>query len=356
MFFAVVMAGGSGTRLWPLSRNQTPKQSLKLVGTRTLFQHAVDRLAPLFPADQVIVVTRSDHLNVLQEQAPKIPRVNFIVEPEGRGTAPAIGLAAIHLHHRDPEAAMAVLTADHFITDTDCFRRVLGAAEGIARLGYLVTLGIQPDSPSTGFGYIEFGQALDGSGEFDAYRINRFIEKPDLEKAAKMVASKSFVWNSGMFVWQVEQILAEFSRQMPELTDCLSELKPFLGTSEYEAHLTRLWPKVAKQTIDYGIMEGAKQAAVIPVSMGWTDVGSWGSLFDLLPVDESGNIQIGPVVSIDSSNTLALGGKRLIATLGVQDLVIIDAEDALLVCRRDRAQDVRQIVDQLKKPGYTQWV
>jgi mannose-1-phosphate guanylyltransferase len=356
MFYAVIMAGGSGTRLWPLSRNVTPKQSLRLVGTRTMFQHAVDRLAPLFPAEQIFVVTRADHVSILKEQAPEIPPGNFIVEPEGRGTAPAIGLAAIHLKHRDPDAVMAVLTADHFITDTDSFRQVLVVAEAISRRGYLVTLGIQPDSPSTGYGYIEFGPALEGSGKFDAFRICRFIEKPDLDEAMKMVASKHFVWNSGMFIWQVDQILAEFDRQMPDFSDSLSELNPLLDTNEYEAHLARLWPKVTKQTIDYGIMEGAKKAAVIPVCMGWSDVGSWGSLFDLMPLDESRNIWVGPVVSIDTSSTLAFGGKRLIATLGVENLIIIDSDDALLVCGRDRVQDVRLIVEQLKISGFSQWL
>jgi mannose-1-phosphate guanylyltransferase len=356
MYYAVIMAGGSGTRLWPLSRENTPKQALRLAGERTMFQHAVDRLAPLFPPERVLVVTRAEHAPVLMAQTPQVPADNFLVEPEGRGTAPAIGLAAAHLQKIDPQAVMAVLTADHFIRDVDGFQKALGAARAVAERGFLVTMGITPTSPSTGFGYIHQGESIKGEAGMPAFRVKRFVEKPALETAEKMVASGDYTWNSGMFIWQVERILAEFQRQMPEFYAQLGELSPSIGQPGYAAALQGTWPKVAKQTIDYGIMEGAENVAVIPVSIGWTDVGSWGSLFELLPADEQGNAWNGAHIAIDTHDTLAFSEKRLVATIGVEGLVIVDTPDAILVCSREREQDVREVVRRLKEEGLKRWL
>jgi mannose-1-phosphate guanylyltransferase len=356
LYYAVIMAGGSGTRLWPLSRQAHPKQSLTLVGSRTMFQHAVDRLDPLFPSDRIFVVTRAEHAAQLRAQAPELPAENFILEPEGRGTAPAIGLAAIHLYRRDPCATMAVLTADHFITDTVAFRRVLKTAACAAGNGYLVTLGIKPDAPSTGYGYIEQGAAVMDAGSPDVFRVERFIEKPAANLAADMFKAARFVWNSGMFVWSLDRILAEFLVQMPDFRGQLAELEELVGTSGYATALARLWPRVRKQTIDYGVMEKASGVVVIPAAFGWTDVGSWGSLRGLLPSDDAGNILIGHQVTLDTHRTLALGDKRLIATLGVSDLVIVDTDDALLICARGREEEVRQLVDRLKADGHDRWL
>ena len=356
MDYAVIMAGGSGTRLWPLSRQHRPKQALKLIGQRTMFQHAVDRIAPHFPAERIFVVTRREHAAVLMEQAPALPPANFIVEPEGRGTAPAIGLAAIHLRRKDPDAVMAVLTADHYITDTGCFRRALVAAAQVADAGHLVTLGIKPSSPSTGFGYIHHGTRLSGGKDIPTFKVERFIEKPDLETATQMVNSGEYSWNGGMFIWRVDRILAEFERQMPQFYAQLMEVAATLGMPAYEPTLNRIWPKVIKQTIDYGVMEGAGDVAVIPVNMGWTDVGSWGSMLTLLPADHDGNILVGSHVEIDTHDTLVFGDKRLIATIGVQGLVIVDTDDAVLVCPKEREQAVRDLVDKLKNDGFRQWL
>ena len=357
MYYAVIMAGGSGTRLWPLSRHDRPKQSLKLVGERTMFQHAVERLAPLFSPEQILVVTKADHVKLLASQTPELPIGNFLVEPEGRGTAPAIGLAALHLRRRDPAAIMAVLTADHFIADTDGFRQTLAAAAQVAQAGHLVTLGIKPSSPSTGFGYIQQAESLGIEAGFPVFRVKRFSEKPNQADATRMVASGDHSWNSGMFIWRVDRILEEFQRQMPGFYAQLSELETVLGTADYPTKISHLWPQVAEQTIDYGVMEGAKDVAVIPVEIGWSDVGSWSSLFELLPIDTEGNILTGAHVAIDTHNTLVLGGKkRLIATIGVEDLVIVDTEDALLICTKEREQDVRAVVKQLKQEGRTAWL
>lgn len=351
MDYAVIMAGGSGTRLWPLSRENRPKQSLHLVGERSMFQHAVDRLAPLFPPERVWVVTRAAHADLLRAQSPELPAANLILEPEGRGTAPAIGLAAIHLRRADPQAVMAVLTADHYIADTQRFRQALAAALQVARQGYLVTLGIRPSSPSTGYGYIEQGPLLGEVDGFSVYHVRRFTEKPNRETAARMVAGGIYSWNSGMFIWQVARILEEFQRQMPEFYAQLMQVDAALGAPNYDAVLQRVWPQIARQTIDYGIMEGAQDVAVIPVDMGWSDIGSWGSLVELLPADEQGNILVGESLIIDAHNTLIFGDQRLIAAVGVRDLIIVDAGDALLVCHKDQEQRVRELVEALKKRG-----
>jgi mannose-1-phosphate guanylyltransferase len=228
---------------------------------------------------------------------------------------------------------------------------VLAAAEQIACHGHLVTLGIHPTGPSTGYGYIEQGSGLGDAGDFTYFRVDRFIEKPDLENATLMIQSGQYSWNSGMFIWQVKRILGEFELQMPAFYSQLMEIAAVAGTPAYAAAVQRIWPQVAKQTIDYGIMEGAADVAVIPVEIGWSDIGSWSSLTGLLPVDEHGNSLVGPSLAIDTQRTLVFGDKRLIATIGVQDLVIVDTEDALLVCRKADEQRVKEIVERLRTSG-----
>jgi mannose-1-phosphate guanylyltransferase len=357
MFYAVIMAGGSGTRLWPMSRRNRPKQTLQLFGERTLFQQAVDRLNPLFPPARILVVTKSDYVSLLRDQSPDLPVENFILEPQGRGTAPALGLAAIHLQQRDPEAVMAVLTADHHIADVPAFHKVLRGAESAARADYLVTLGIMPAFASTGFGYIQKGEILKLESGQPVFRLQRFIEKPDSPKAAQMVSSGEFFWNSGMFIWRVSRLLEELQRQMPEFYSQLKEVQVSLrNPSEYAETLARVWPQVREQTIDYGVMEGARTAAVIPAQIGWTDVGSWSSLFELIPRDSAGNVFLGPHATVDTHDTLVFGHKRLIATVGVDNLVIVDTDDALLVSAKDRVQEVRLIVKQLERDKQEGWI
>ena len=350
MYYAVIMAGGSGTRLWPLSRRNHPKQALKLLGEKTMFQYAVERIRSIFPPERIRVVTLARHAPILMEQVPELPAENFILEPEGRGTAPAIGLAAIHIADQDPDASMVILTADHFITKTQRFCDVLAAAEKIA-VGRLVTLGIQPSNASTGFGYIHQGSLAGEQNGFPFFAVERFTEKPDPDSARKMVDSADYSWNSGMFVWQVGRILKEFKRQMPEFHAQLMEVKAALGSPDYLTTIERIWPQVHKQTIDYGIMEGAHNVVVMPVDIGWTDIGSWGSLFDLLPADADGNVFVGSHIGIDAKNSLIFGDKRLVAVMGVHDLVIVDTQDVLMVCSREREQDVKVLVEVLEQTG-----
>ena len=347
--YAVIMAGGTGTRLWPLSTKDRPKQVHKLVGENTLFQDAVRRVKSLVGLDHIFVVAGSNHVPNLKLQEPDIPNENFIVEPEGKGTAPCLGLAAIQLSSLDPESVMIVLTADHHIGDVDRFRDVLLTAIEVAEKGPLVTLGIKPDEPSTGYGYIEHGELLDTLWDHDVLRVKRFTEKPDIDTATKMVKSGRYSWNSGMFVWRVDRLLDEFSSQMPDLSEQLDHIRKAIGSPNYRAVLERSWKFVPRQTIDYGIMENAENVAVIPVDIKWSDLGSWSSLMEVLPSDDSGNVVRGKHLGIDTRETLVFGGDRLIATIGIKGLVIVDTGEALLVCDLDDDQKVKELVSRLRE-------
>lgn len=350
-YYAVIMAGGGGTRLWPLSRKSNPKQMLQLIGEDTLFQMAVKRLEGLFPPERILVVTVEEQAVKLQAQAPQIPMCNFLLEPMPRGTASVVGLAAVAIKHRDPDGVMAVLTADHIIKGEQQFQNYLQAAHAAAEDGFLVTLGITPAFASTGYGYIQQGNLLGEYQGTSVYTVEQFREKPGKSQAEEMLASGKFVWNSGMFIWRVENILDEFRRQMLELYSSLQTIADEIGKAGYPEILNKIWSQIQPETIDYGIMEGAQQVASIPAKdLGWSDVGSWDALYDLLPADGSGNIIIGEDHQIaDTGGTLVHGkqDERMIVTIGVNDLVIVDTDDVLLVCHKDMVQNVRQVVKNL---------
>jgi mannose-1-phosphate guanylyltransferase len=356
-YYALIMAGGTGTRLWPLSREHRPKQVLPLVEDRTMFQIAVERLAPLFTPDRILVVAGKSHLGLLRAQETGIPPENFIVEPMGRGTAPAIGLGVIHLRHRHPDAIMVVLTADHHIADEVGFRKVLSAAAKVAGRGHLVTLGITPDYPATGYGYIERGEMVESAEGMLAYSVVAFREKPSTAVAERFVADGRHSWNSGMFIWRVDRFLAELSRTMPELYSQLEEIDRTLGTPHESETLGRVWPRVAAQTVDYGVMEKARDVAVIPIDIGWSDVDSWPALLDILLGDEHGNIALhAEHIAEGSRNVLVHGQGRLVVTIGLADAVIVDTDDVLLVCAKDRAESVAQVVNRLKQDGRSRYL
>lgn len=357
-YYAVIMAGGGGTRLWPLSREAHPKQMLRLLSDRSLFQTSVQRLDGVYPPERILVVTVEDQAGDLKRQVPDIPEENFLLEPLPRGTAPVVGMAAVALQQRDPQAVMAILTADHFIGNEDRFRHLLTAAYDVAQEDFLVTLGIEPTFPATGYGYIQRGERLGSYRDLDVFQVDRFREKPDQHQAEEMLASGDHSWNSGMFVWRVERILDEFARQMPGLYQALTEIGQARDTLDRRQVIKGLWPDIEKETIDYGIMEGAQQVAVIPAEgLNWSDVGSWDSLFEVLPGDQSGNIVMGGQhIGLETRDSLIYVDRerRLIVTIGVEDLVVVDTDDVLLVCRKDQAQKVREIVDKLseEEPKY----
>ena len=359
---AVIMAGGGGTRLWPVSRRRRPKQSLRLFGERTLFQLAVDRVLPILPPERIWVVTAEDQADDLRSQSPEVPRDNFLIEPAPRGTASVVGLAAIALHRRDPECRMACLTADHYIGDVVAFQQILRAAFALAVEGDLVTLGIRPTYPATGFGYVERGEAR---GEFEgtaAFRVRAFKEKPDRETAEAYIASGRYSWNSGMFIWRADRILPELERQMPALFGGLKEIEPALGTPQERQVLERVWNGLQKQTIDYGVMEGAKNVSLIAADrLEWWDLGSWERLFDIMKPDSSGNLVLGGNIrALDTRGTLVFqqAGEepRLIVTLGVDNLVVVDAGDVVLVCARDEVESIRRLVEQLEREGQDKYL
>ena len=348
----VIMAGGIGTRLWPRSRLNAPKQMLDLVhpGT-TLLQETFTRLCPLIPPERICVVASSLYRDATLEQLPEMPSANFIEEPDGRGTAPAIGLATIHLAQRQEDAIIAAIPADHIILDEERFRHALLTATAHAENGYLVTLGIQPTRPDTGFGYIERGDLLPDAGGV-AYKVARFVEKPDLITAERYQSSGNYYWNGGTFIARVHDMRREFERHLPNLATGLAEIEKTIGQDSYLQTLARVWPTLPSITIDYGVMEEAVLVAVVPLDAGWSDIGTWAALSECMPVDADGNVIVQVEhVGLDTTDTVIYSSdpNRLIATIGLHGFVLVDTGDALLVCPKSRAQDVKQLVELLKR-------
>ncbi len=350
-YYAMIMAGGGGTRLWPLSRKNTPKQVLPLVEEHSLFRTSVLRLAPLFPPERIYVVTGSNIVESLRAETPEIPAENFIVEPYGRDSAPAAALGITVIHKRDPQAIVAILTADHHIAKKEDFRNVLKFSAEIAQKGHIVTLGISPTFPATGFGYIRQGEKLEQIGHYTAYQSLGFTEKPDVIRATRFLATGEYTWNSGMFIWTAEMAMSEFERQRPQMYQLMRALHPVIDTPAFFDKLHEVWEDMPKISIDFAIMEGARQMVVIPVDIGWSDVGSWASLFDVLEQDKFGNCSKGASadsrIALDTRDTLVYS-HRLTVTIGVRDMIIVDTADALLICHRDRAQEVKDVVNYLR--------
>ncbi len=359
-YYAVIMAGGGGTRMWPLSRLASPKQMLQLFDDRTMFQASVDRLAGVFPPERILVVTVADQAEQLMRLTPTIPAENFLLEPSPRGTASVVGLAAVALSHRDPEAVMAIVTSDHAIGNEAHFRELLTAAYEVAQDNHLVTLGITPTYPSTGYGYIQHGTPLSVYRGLEVFRVQRFKEKPDAVTARLLVESGDHAWNSGMFIWRADQILGEFRRQMPSLSAGLEDISSAWGTSRAQAVVAKVWSGLRSETIDYGIMEGADRTVVIPAhELAWSDVGTWDSMFGILPGDSHGNIIQGhESLLLDTEDSLLLDSTttKLLVAIGVQNLIVVDTADVLLVCHRDQVQKVREVVNQLRETGRNQYL
>jgi mannose-1-phosphate guanylyltransferase len=355
----VILAGGSGTRFWPLSRNKTPKQLMSVFGDKSMLQRTVERVLPLDP-ERIFVVTNAVQAEETKRQLASFDSdVIFVVEePLARNTAPAIGLAAAIIERRDPTSVMVVLPADHFIRDEEEFREALLRAEAAAADWKLVTLGIIPTGPETGYGYIEADLSQGAQGVLP---VKRFVEKPPREKACEFVASGNFFWNSGMFAWRTDVILDRIRTHMPDLWAGLTVLDVPSSLSRLHSmkdQVTDLYGRIESQSIDYGVMEKAEGVVVLPSSFGWSDVGSWSAVSEIMEAGTDGNIVMdeSPLVSLDSSGCLVRGGNKVVALVGVQDLIVVDSGDALLVCPRERAQEVRKVVEELERQGLTDYL
>jgi mannose-1-phosphate guanylyltransferase len=356
-YYALIMAGGGGTRLWPLSRKNRPKQMLSLLGEESMFRVSVMRLAALFPPERILVVTGQNQVEALQADVPELPRENFILEPHGRDSGPAAALGVAHIYHRNPQAVIAILTADHYIRDAWGFSRALRAAYEAAQEGYIVTLGIKPSYPATGFGYIQQGPPLAKKQGLQVYHSAGFKEKPGPELAQEFLESGLYSWNSGMFIWTAAQALGEFEGQQAALYAALQKLMASLQTGDYASSLERNWGQMTKISLDYAVMEKAERMAMIPVDIGWTDIGSWASVYDELATRPGDNILRGEGqhLSIESQGLL-VNSSRLVVTIGLQDVVIVDTPDVLMLCPRDRAQEVKQAVEALKQNGLDRYL
>lgn len=351
--FALILAGGTGTRLWPRSRAALPKQLLPLTGGDTMIQATVKRVLPLLPLEHIFVATNREYGPLIREQLPGLPAANIVEEPIAKNTAPCIGLAAAHMRRLDPEAVMASLHADHFIADEEGFRQALLAAAEVAKEGYLVTLGITPDKPETGYGYIQRGAELGCYNNHPVYQVSQFLEKPDLATAERFVASGEYYWNSGIFIWQLSTLFDSFREYMPEFYQQLGQMGQAVAAGQT---IDAIWQQIRAESIDVGIMEKAAKVAVVPVSMGWNDVGSWAAIYEINTVagkaDMQGNVALeAEHLAIDTRRTLVQGNGRLIATIGLNDVVIVDSGDALLVCAKDKVQDIKKVVEWLKAQG-----
>jgi mannose-1-phosphate guanylyltransferase len=346
--YGLILAGGRGTRFWPRSRKRTAKQVLNVVGDRTLIQATVDRLSPVIPPERLWVLT-NDHLrDTIVEQLPEVPREQILAEPAQRNTAPAIGLAAHILHSIDRDAVMGVFPADHVVSKPGAYRAVLKAALQGAGGGKLMVVGIQPRWPETGYGYVEFPKGT-ATGGRSPVPVRRFHEKPEQAKAKRYVAAGNYYWNSGMFFWRAGVLLDQLRHHLPKTATILAALPPF-GGKKFGAELKRCFPLCENISIDYAVLEKANNVAGIPAGeFGWNDVGSWNAVYELLPRDAHGNVAVHDSVILDSHNNFIDARGKVVALIGVKDLIVVDTPDALLVAARDRAQSVGEVVKDLEK-------
>jgi mannose-1-phosphate guanylyltransferase len=352
----VILAGGVGTRLWPRSRENRPKQFSDITGSGfTMIQETAQRLEGLIDSTRLFVVTGPAYADLVKEQLPQISMRQLIIEPSGRNTAPAIGLASLYLRREDPGAVMAILPADHVILHADRFRAALRRAADVAQKGFLVTLGIEPTFAHTGYGYIKRGELLSTVEGIPAYRVERFLEKPNRAAAEQFLAEGGYYWNGGIFVSRVDTMLNEFARQAPEIYKRLEQIDAALDTPEAQKVLESVWQEMPSISIDYAVMEGAQKVAMVPLKAGWNDVGSWDALETVLEQDESGNrIARGEVLLLDSHDNIVYSDKRLVALINVNNLVVVDTGDTLLIGDKGNMQRVKEVVEQLRAQGRTE--
>lgn len=353
MLHAVIMAGGAGTRFWPASRRSRPKQFLSLTDGTPLLRATFDRVAPLTSPNGLWIVTARDTAEATRRLLPELPPGHVLAEPVGRDTAACAGYAATVVLHIDPDAVCVVLPADHVIPDQEAVRDALSAgAAHVAEHGGLLTFGIRPTRPETGYGYLKLGRLHGTRRGHKIHVLDRFVEKPDLATARTYAAGSDYLWNSGMFAWRASDLLDEIARQLPLLAAGLDRIAAGLGSPGADALLATVYPNLPRTSVDYGIMESARSAWTVPVDFQWSDVGAWPALAEVLPPDEDGNVRRGRVLALDSAGNVMIGDGPAIVAAGVEDLVIVATPDAVLVIPQDQAQRVKEIVSHLAAAGW----
>lgn len=352
---ALIMAGGRGERFWPKSRKVMPKQFLSLTDDgKTMIQLTVERILPLIDLENIYISTNRDYKKLVQEQLPALPEENILCEPIGRNTAPCIGLGAIHIKNKYGNAIMLVLPSDHLIKYNSMFLQNISDACEIAEDGEnLVTIGITPDSPETGYGYIKFRNEKVGTR---AFAVDCFVEKPDLETAKTYLSSEQYLWNSGMFVWKVSSILSNIKKYIPEMHAGLEKIQNAIGTDEQENVLVKEFTAFKSESVDYGIMEKAENIWILPGTFGWDDVGSWLSVERFNQSNEFGNVVKGDFITINTKNCILQGKDKLIAMVGVKDLIVVDSGDAILICNKDEAGEIKKVLETLKICNRTEYI
>lgn len=344
--FAVIMAGGVGSRFWPRSTEKKPKQLLKIFGEKTMIQGTVDRISAMVESENIFIITNKIQKPEIINQLPDIPKENIIEEPFGRNTAACIGLASLIVQSKQNDGIMIVLPADHIIKDEKEFHATLNSAVNFAyKTKGLVTIGITPTRPETGYGYIQIEEKEEENG---IHKVSTFAEKPNYSTAVRFLESGDFLWNSGMFIWRADSIMEEFQMLMPELFEGLSEIKQFLGKPELDKVLTNVYGKLRSISIDYGIMEKSQRVYLTKGNFIWSDVGSWEEVYQLSQKDENGNVKVGNVYTEMVVDSYIHSPNKFTSVIGVDNLIIINTDDALLICRRDQAQNVKKIVDHLR--------
>lgn len=352
---ALIMAGGRGERFWPKSRKSLPKQFLSLTGDgKTMIQLTVERILPLVDMQDIYIATNRSYKALVRQQLPELPEENILCEPVAKNTAPCIGLGAMHIAKKYKDAVMFVLPSDHLIKYNAMYLDTLRRASEVAEEGEnLVTLGIMPDYPETGYGYIKFQpDARKGV----AFEVERFVEKPDLETAKRYLATEQYLWNSGMFIWRISTILHNMEKYLPETYAGLGRIRDAIGTSEENEVLEKEFALFKSESIDYGIMEKADHIYTLPGSFGWDDVGSWNAVERIQPANEFGNVVNGNAVTVDTKRCIIQGGKKLIATVGLEDIIIVDTDDALLVCEKGDAGEIKKVLENLKICNRTEYL
>ncbi|MDP8207269.1 MAG: mannose-1-phosphate guanylyltransferase [Candidatus Electryonea clarkiae] len=342
MVYGVIMAGGIGTRFWPLSTPKTPKQLLKFFLERSMIQLTIDRLLPMIPIEKMRIVTIEEQMKLFNQHIDILGKENYIIEPFAKNTAPCIGLAAVYLHAQDPDAIMVVLPADHLINDEEAFRKCLQVGiDAVNERNAIVTLGIEPSRPETGYGYIQYEKDEIEPG---LHRVVTFAEKPNLATARRFIKTGEFLWNSGVFIWSAKRILSEIEEDLPELYAALMEINAAIGAKNEKKRVHNAYSSMKAISIDYGVMERARHVHVIRGTFDWSDVGNWDEVYRLSDPDESGNVMRGPVVALDTKNSyLYSEDERPLAVVGLSNVIVVDTHEGTLVCPRDKVQDVGEV-------------